>query len=213
MPRPKIDLTGRTFGRLTVLNEAERNKHKQISWLCRCECGAETVVLGSSLRSGGTRSCGCLIRERVSKGNTRHGMFGTPIYEVWKNMIQRTSNPKNTHYIDYGGRGIAVCDRWKSFENFHADMSAGHAPGLTIDRIDNSRGYELGNCRWATAREQARNTRRSVHMTYGSRTMLLIEWAELTGLNYGTLRQRIHHGWPVERALTEGVDPARLASL
>jgi hypothetical protein len=129
-------------------------------------------------------------------------------------MIDRTSNPDNRNFHHYGGRGITVCERWQSFENFAADMGPTFSPELTLDRIDNDRGYEPGNCRWATRAEQNRNQRRNRYVTWRGRTMVLTDWADLLGLNFDTVRKRLDkHGWPVERALSAGADPDVLSRL
>ncbi len=166
--REFLDLTGDIFSRLTVVRAIGRNKHNQIMWLCRCECGNEATVSTNGLRSGNHRSCGCFQREVASKGGTSRIVHGhnrsntaapTPTYVSWMGMIQRCTNTKNPKYPEYGGRGIKVCERWRTFENFLADM--GERPeGTTIDRYPNNDGnYESGNCRWATPSQQAANRR------------------------------------------------------
>ena len=154
-PRCK-DLSGQRFGKLIVLRPVGRDKGGRILWLCRCDCGNETVVLGGHLRSGHTRSCGCL------PGMLRHGACTnrhcTPEYQTWSGMRQRCQNPNSSGYQYYGGRGIKVCKRWQKFENFLIDM--GKRPeGMTLDRIDNDSGYYQKNCRWATFHEQRCNSR------------------------------------------------------
>lgn len=129
-------------------------------------------------------------------------------------MIQRCGNPNSKRYADYGGRGITVCERWKSFAGFAEDMGPTFSPELSLDRIDNDGNYEPGNCRWATVVEQARNKRNSHRVTFLGQTKTIAEWSELLGLHYDTVHTRLgKQGWPVERALTTGVDPQVIARL
>jgi hypothetical protein len=158
-----MNLAGARFGRLTVLSEAEKRSGDRY-WCARCECGQETTVRQLSLRSGATKSCGCLQRETAGRigreTGTKHGYYGTSTYHVWATMLQRCKpGSKADSAKNYADRGIRVCERWHSFPNFLADM--GERPdGLTLDRIDNNKGYEPGNCRWATWHEQRMNQRR-----------------------------------------------------
>lgn len=210
------DLTGQRFNRLVVVEYKGHTPDKHHSlWLCRCDCGNELTTRANSLKTGNTKSCGCWQREATVRSSTTHGQSGTPMHTCWANMIQRTSNPGHPSYRHYGGRGITVCSRWRdSFEAFAADMGPTFRDGLTLDRIDVNGNYEPSNCRWATRFEQQRNKRNNHVVTWRGRTMVLVEWAELLGLRYDTLRMRLReYGWPIERAFTVGVDAEVLSAL
>ncbi len=197
-----INMMGKKSGRLTVLSR-ESSKRNNAMWLCQCDCGNKKIVSGHDLRSGHTRSCGCLSRERTSKINRTHGMSCLKAYGVWHDMIARCLNKKNKSYHNYGGRGIAVCDRWLRFENFYKDM--GNPPeGLTLERVDNSKGYFPKNCNWVTQKEQTNNSRKNIVITYEGQKRTMTQWAEALGMKTATLSYRIKH-WPIKKAFIQPI--------
>lgn len=203
-----IDLTNKRFGRLIVIRIADNNKFRHICWLCLCDCGKEKVIRGCNLKSGDTKSCGCLQIDI----STKHGYAvrgkESGIYHSWEGIIQRCTNPNNSAYHRYGGRGITVCDRWRKFENFLEDM--GEKPtDKTIDRIKNDKGYFKENCRWATREEQNRNKRSNRLIIHDGRTQCLIAWAEEIGVNKNTILNRLRRGWSIDEALTTPVGKNR----
>ena len=153
----------------------------------KCDCGHVRILLLNYLKQLHRRGCSaCSGRGSTAFVTERHGLAGTPEYKVWLRMKQRCSNPKNRGYHNYGGRGIRVCERWtKSFVAFFEDMGARPSNKHSIDRIDVNGNYEPGNCRWATPKIQARNTRKNRYLTVRGETKTMIEWSELTGVNYG----------------------------
>lgn len=206
-----MDITGQTFGRWTVVSRAGSDRHRQSTWLCRCECGSERIVLRRSLVGGVSRSCGCLhseVSRDICVARTRHahciGGRLTKERRAWANMKSRCYHKKHALYKNYGGRGIRVCNRWRrSFEDFLADVGPAPSASRTLGRVDNDGDYEPGNVRWETWREQGSNKRNNRFLTLDGRTETLSEWSRLTGISITTIRQRLDaYGWDLRRALT-----------
>lgn len=206
------DLTGLRFSRLTVLKASERPKSSsgQYYWHCRCDCGVEKEAQSYHLRSGHTRSCGCLSREaagiRSRERNLRHGDTSSPEWICWVSMRQRCLSPDSKSYPGYGGRGITICERWGSFEAFLSDMGRKPHPECSIDRIDNEGSYSPENCHWATKTQQTRNRRNTRMVSVGSQTKTIQEWADSSGHSYARLYDRIFRsGWDAEKAINSPV--------
>ena len=207
----KNELIGLKFQRLMVIADGGRCKKQNILWLCRCDCGNETTVRGYDLKSGKVKSCGCYNREKQS--NLKHGQAGSgkkrnPVYSIWASLIQRCVNPNDRSWKHYGGRGIAVCDRWReSFENFLADMGERPTPKHSIDRIDVNGNYEPGNCRWATVSEQNLNRRNNTLITVGDVTKPLKLWVDDLGVTqqcvYYWIKKGLSYGGAIERILSK----------
>jgi hypothetical protein len=205
-----INLTGKTFGRWSVIEYVGKDAYRASRWRCRCECGAEGVVTGKDLKrrdNKSSRSCGCLRVEVSTSRLTTHGLRHTSEYDIWANMLERCHNPKNPSYRDYGDRGIEVCQAWReSFVAFYTDMGPRPSMNHQIDRTDNDGDYKPGNCRWVHRRQQHFNRQNSVRITFQGRTQTITEWALELGIAVGTLRQRyLVLDWSVEKMLTEPV--------
>jgi len=199
----RIDMTGKVFGRWTVLSRSGSDKRGELLWLCRCSCGNESSLTGSSLRSGNSISCGCYQAEHPSQKT--HGASGTALYGTWKAMIRRCENKNTSAYDNYGGRGIEVCERWRhSFEDFLADMGP-RPKGYSIERKNNNGNYEPSNCRWAPPKDQANNTRSNRVLSIRGESKTLTQWSEKSGVGAGTIWKRLSLGWDAERAVFEPV--------
>lgn len=191
--KKKIDLTGKKFGRWTVL---ERSKTNNQCWKCRCECGVEKDVYQSALINGKSKSCGCYNKELVSIRAHKHGMSHDRIYNIYYNIKNRCNNPNDGRYKDYGGRGIKVCDDWEnSFNSFYEwAIKNGYQNNLTIDRVDNNGDYCPENCRWATAEQQSNNKRKTVFLEFGGVKQSLKQWTDFMEWKYSKYYARTRRG-------------------
>lgn len=176
-------------------------------WLCRCECGNERPFFSGNLKSGRSKSCGCLHREIVTKQATTHGQSKTPIHAIWLGIIVRCEDKNHHTYPRYGGRGITICERWRnSFEAFLADVGNRPSPDHSIDRIDNNKGYEPGNVRWATQKEQCRNTSKNRIISIDGVSRCVAEWAEVMGFPPNIIHDRLRLGWNERDAVLKQVN-------
>lgn len=205
------DLSGKTIGNLHVLSisriqlkpHRRRDKPSRFYiWLCRCVCGKTFEASHKALTRGRRTNCGCLdVHHNLTHGATTKGRV-VPEYYVWCSMRERCENPNSQSFKNYGEIGRTVCDRWKDYANFIADMGPRPTPLHTLERSDNNRGYAPDNCKWATRKEQMRNVRYNRLLTHNGRTLCVMAWAEELGIPPGRIWSRINRGWPAERALT-----------
>ncbi len=192
------DLTGQTFGSLTVLARVENNKWGQTQFLCDCSCGNKTTVLSKYLKAGNTKSCKKCFETTYGMKRKSH-----PLYGAWVGLLDRCNNPNGKDYKNYRARGITVCSRWESsFESFIEDMGDKPTPKHSLDRIDNDKGYYKDNCRWATEKQQMNNTRRNVIYTINGINKTLAEWCSEYGNDYHAVWRRINKGWDYTNAIT-----------
>jgi len=201
-----IPLEGRQFAKLTVVDRHGSTTIGTATWNCVCECGNKTIAEGGNLRFGRTKSCGCLRSESLKKNrrdwlNVKHGDNGSAEHTLWMAMLARCAG---TH-PRYGGRGITVSEAWRtSYATFLADMGRRPSPELTIERVNNNKGYSKDNCVWATRSVQARNTRRNHLVTALGKTQCIVEWAEETGIPATAIKSRLNKlGWSEERSVTQ----------
>lgn len=214
MSKPREDLTGVKFDRLRVKSRADDYISPQgyhfTQWICECDCGKTVVARSDSLKNRHTKSCGCMRVEnnisRSTHGDNKRGQRAR-LYSIWANMIQRCTNKNHKNFLDYGGRGITVCDEWREYGAFRAwAVSNGYKEHLTLDRKNTNEGYTPSNCRWVSTIVQQNNKRSNHLLTYDGKTFDIAEWAAITGIRYSTLRSRVYLlGWSNEKALTTPV--------
>jgi hypothetical protein len=209
-----INLVGQTFGRLEVVERAKNDPRDQARFVCKCQCGTVKTVTGRLLRSGNTTSCGCFMREQVSARRTKHGETingWSPEFKAWSSMRARCkgSHPCQKYWAE---RGIKVCERWQTYENFLADMGRKPSPKHSLDRIDVNGDYTPENCRWATRTEQANNTTKTKWVEFEGQQRPVCEVARVVGLKPATLYARVFKlGWPLDKAISHPVTESKRA--
>lgn len=205
---PVVDLTGQKFNRLLVLGPT-RTQSGVFAWKCKCDCGNITITQGSQLKNGHSKSCGCYKNDIARQRLTKHGFARTKLRRVLTSMRSRCENPNHVSYKNYGGRGIDVCEEWKTdFMSFYNwAINNGYKDDLQIDRIDNNKNYEPSNCRWATRKENLMNKRTTLIYEYNGQVKTLKDWSEQYGIPYKRLRCRVKEfNWDMERALTTPIN-------
>lgn len=199
------DYTGRRFSHLVSLGRVDRvdRNGSRVFESVRCDCGTVKEVSIYSLVDGGTKSCGCLKSQLISRSKLVHGHGnGSSTYRSWAAARERCCNPANKRWHRYGGRGIKMCERWSVFDNFLADMGPKPGPGYEIDRIDNDGDYEPSNCRWSSRRDNMNNTSAVRPVTAFGKTMTVAQWSRASGINPETIRGRLSRGWSAERSVS-----------
>ena len=223
MVKVREDMTGWNMwehgvpdSRLTVIERAEDhvspNGTRHAQWLCRCNCGNDEYIIAMShnIKNGNTKSCGCIHKKKLNQVNESNKIKKKKLYrhkrlyKIWADMKARCNNPNHKRYYSYGGRGIHVCKQWNdSFDEFYKwAISSGYNDSLTIDRMDNDKGYYPENCKWSTYKEQENNRRSCHYITYNGETHTISEWGEINNINPTTIRTRIHAGWDEIKAIT-----------
>ena len=198
-PHNFTDLSGQRFGRLTVIGLHDKKNGKN-RWLCKCDCGGTCYPTTCNLKNGTSTSCGCYSREVAAKRTTKHGDSQNRIYQEWLRMKDRTNGNHPTKYTE---KHITVCEEWindyLAFKEWA--LSHGYKDDLSLDRIDNSKGYSPDNCRWVGRKTQNRNKDDNVLLTFNGETHSIGEWSEILNMKYGTLYSRIKRGWSIKQAI------------
>lgn len=195
------DLTGKTFARLFVIKRGDNDQKGLPRWICSCACGNEILVLGQSLKSGNTKSCGCYHKDRVSETHRKEGHSGgrnqrTRTYRTWNSMLSRCNTATCKEYKNYGGRGIKVCDEWMDYSVFLKDMGI-RPDKMTLDRIDVNGNYCKENCRWATKIEQENNRRNTIYLVRNGERITMANFVRLVGVTRSKVEWRLRNGWSV----------------
>lgn len=200
-----VDLTGQRFTRLCVLKRGtpkQDGKYFRPTWDCICDCGSTKTILEKCLKSGHTKSCGCLQRDTASEYSRTHGLSHLPEYDTWCHIIARCEKPDGKSWNNYGGRGITMCPQWReSFECFLQDMGRKPTPQHTIERVNNDKGYSPDNCIWATMAVQNTNKRNIRYFTLDGETLHMTDWAHRLGTRTATIVKRLNRGWTIRQAL------------
>lgn len=208
MYKVRLDITGETYGFLRAVEYRGKTSHNQAIWSFVCiapGCGRVVEAPAFHVRNGSKRSCGCATNALKSEGKKKHGIAHTPEYTSYRAMLDRCTNTNNPLFHRYGGRGIAICERWLGVDgpaNFYADMGQKPSANHSIERVDNDGNYEPSNCVWATRAEQMQTRSTTRLIEFGGKAMSIAAWERHLGFGLGVVRDRLNRGWPVDEALT-----------
>lgn len=209
----RIDCLNKRYGQAQVIEYVGMNKTHNCLWLCKCDCGNTFVTTATHLRSGHTKSCGCLRDEKTAIRFTKHDLSNSRLSSIWRNMKGRCTNLKTKEYHRYGGRGIKVCSQWNDdFKSFYDwAMRNGYSDNLSLDRIDNDKDYAPDNCRWADRKMQCRNKSNNRHFLLNGQQKTLVEWCEIYGMKYSTVYRRLRRDWSLKKALVTPIESNKIA--
>lgn len=202
---------GTEYGWWTIVREMPTPEYSNRKFLCRCLCGKKVIIQMGNMRHGKSRSCGCYRTELLVKRLSKHKKTKTSEFRIWVTMKQRCMNPRNKNYSDYGGRGIKIYKKWvNDFMAFYNYIGQRPSQKHSIDRIDNNQGYIPGNIRWATMKEQRRNTRLGIKtVIYKGKEKPIVQWCEELGLKFDVIRHRLKAGWSSESAFSTPYIPGK----
>lgn len=205
MGRPRVKVEqGKTYNHLKAIAFSHMDENQNQIWLCECDCGNKYYVKASSLVSGHTKSCGCRQHYHT---NYKHGLSDSRLFNIYYKMIERCYKPSVSTYKNYGAKEIMVCDEWRNdFIAFAVwSLQNGYSDDLSIDRIDNNKGYSPDNCRWVSMKEQQNNRTNNRWLSYNGETHTMSQWADITGISEATIYARLKLGWNIEKTLTQKV--------
>lgn len=202
----KKNLIGLRFGELTVIKKLQSDSHKEMRWLCLCDCGNEHITTSNRLTTGKTVCCRDCAYKKIAKANRTHGQSPRHMFNAYVNMKTRCYNKNYYLFRHYGGKGITICDEWLGHDGFinfrNWSYENGYADNLSIDRIDNSKGYSPYNCRWVSMKAQQNNRTNNRMITANGETHTMAEWAKISGILYSTIQRRLKCGWSEHDAVT-----------
>lgn len=200
------NLEGKRFGNLKVLNFEGVNKNQKATWLCKCDCGNTKTIIAGNLKNGKSISCGCVQKDILRNNRKTHGKSNTSLYKLFSGIKRRCLNKNDSNFNNYGGRGIEICEEWlNDYDSFYSWANEnGYKEGLSIERIDNDKGYNPNNCKWIEMSEQSKNRRCNKYIEINGDIKTISEWARLVGIDRNTISRRLKRGISGENLIKRG---------